>query len=150
LSENIYEQLLTAVPQLPLENIVLATAFGKHSNRIRWQALIEFTVGKDLFEGVFMTMPQLANEAIIGCQLLKEYGISLNFSKESFKSFSYAREGELREHLFSQWSGLQKVASNDRSLAQILSVNIQPPEANDLIPDQLIVTLRFSPHSRES
>jgi hypothetical protein len=60
------------VPELPLENVVLVTAFGKSSNRIRRQALIEFTVGNDLFEGVFMITPRLANEAIIGCQLLKE------------------------------------------------------------------------------
>jgi cystathionine beta-lyase family protein involved in aluminum resistance len=72
--------------------LVEACAFGKRSKRIRRQALIEFTVGNDLFEGVFMITPQLTNETIIGCQLLKEYFISLNFAKESF---SYAREGEL-------------------------------------------------------
>jgi hypothetical protein len=102
LSESIYEQLLKSrveLPELPLENVVLVRAFGKRSKRIRQQALIEFTVGEDRFVGVFMVTPQLANEAIKGCQLLKEYGISLNFAKESF---SYAREGELREHLFSQ------------------------------------------------
>jgi hypothetical protein len=118
LSESIYEQLLKVgveVPELPLENVVLVTAFGKRSKRIRRQALIEFTIGNDLFEGVFMITPQLPNEAIISCQLLKEYGISLNFAKENF---SYAREGELREHLFNQQSGLQKVASNDRSSAE--------------------------------
>jgi hypothetical protein len=117
LSESIYEKLLKAgveVPELPLENVVFMTAFGKRSNRIRRQAL-EFTVDKDLFEGVFMITPRLANEAIIGCQLLKEYGIRLNFAK---KSFSYAREGELREHLFNQRSGIQKAPSNDRSLVE--------------------------------
>jgi hypothetical protein len=118
LSESIYEQLLKArveVPELLLENVVLVTAFGKRSKRIRRQALIEFTVGNDLFEGVFMITPHLANEAIIGCQLLKEYGISLNFAKENY---SYAREGELRELLFNQRSGLQKVANNDRRSAE--------------------------------
>jgi hypothetical protein len=71
LSESIYEQLLKAgieVPELPLENVVLVTAFGKRSNRIRRQALIEFTIGNDLFEGVFMITPRLASEAII-CRL---------------------------------------------------------------------------------
>jgi hypothetical protein len=113
LSESIYEQLLKAgieVPELPLENVVLVTAFGKCSNRIRRQALIEFTVDNDLFEGMFMITPRLANEAIISCQLLKEYSISPNFAKESF---SYVREGKLREHLFNQPSGIQKATSND-------------------------------------
>jgi hypothetical protein len=118
LSESIYEQLLKAgveVPELPLENVVLVTAVGKRPNRIRRRALIEFTVGNDLFEGLFMITPRLANEAIIGCQLLKEYGISLNFAKETF---SYAREGELRENLFIQRSEIQKAPSNDRSVVE--------------------------------
>jgi hypothetical protein len=42
--------------------------------------LIEFAIGVDIFEGVFMT-PQIANESI--SQLLKENGISVNFAKES-------------------------------------------------------------------
>jgi hypothetical protein len=118
LSGSNYEKLIKAgikAPELPLENVVLVTAFGKRSQRIRRQALIEFTIGNDLFEGVFMITPQLNNEAIIGCNLLKEYGFNINFARESF---SYIREGELREHLFSQRPGLQKVQSDDRSLAE--------------------------------
>jgi nitrate reductase gamma subunit len=34
------------------------------------QALVEFTVSSDMFEGVFVISPQLANSAIIGCQFL--------------------------------------------------------------------------------
>jgi hypothetical protein len=118
LSGSNYEKLIKAgieAPELPLENMVLVTAFGKRSQRIRRQALIEFTIGNDLFEGVFMITPRLTNEAIIGCNLLKEYGFNINFATESF---SYTREGELREHLFSQRPGLQKVQSDDRSLAE--------------------------------
>lgn len=71
LSEGIYEELSKSgleVPVLPVENAVFVTAFGRKSKRIRHQALIEFTVGHDSFESVFMISSQLTNEAIIGCQ----------------------------------------------------------------------------------
>jgi hypothetical protein len=58
---------------------------------------IEFTVGVDRFECVFMVSSQLRNEAIIGCQFLKEYGICIDFIKGSI---SYVRYGVLKEHEF--------------------------------------------------
>jgi hypothetical protein len=75
LSEKVYDRLVKSgveVPVLPLENVVLVTAFGRRSRKIRSQALV------DIFEGVFMISPQLTSEAIIGCQLLKEYGINIH------------------------------------------------------------------------
>jgi hypothetical protein len=49
---------------------VLRTAFGKRRKKIRRQALVEFNVSSHMFEGVFMISPQLANDAISGCQVL--------------------------------------------------------------------------------
>jgi hypothetical protein len=62
LSERVYDRLIKSgveVPVLPLENIVLVTAFGRRSKKIRSQALVEFAVGRDVFEGVFMISSQL-------------------------------------------------------------------------------------------
>jgi hypothetical protein len=73
--------------------------------------LIEFTVGNDLFESVFLISSQLTNEAIIGCQLLKEYGISINFGRGTF---SYVRGGVLREYTFAAQDKLQEVAGDDQ------------------------------------
>jgi hypothetical protein len=44
-----------------------------------------------------MISPQLANEAIIGCQLLKEYGINTNFERGSI---SYVKDGIFRQQKF--------------------------------------------------
>jgi hypothetical protein len=110
LSERVYDRLIKSdveVPVLPLENIVLITASGRRSKKIRSQALVEFAVGRDIFEGVFMISPQVTSEAIIGCQLLKEYGISINFERGSI---SYDRLGCFREQLFDHQLG-----SEDRS-----------------------------------
>jgi hypothetical protein len=49
-----------------------------------------------------MISSQLISEAIIGCQLLKEYGINVNFE---MGSINYAREGSFREQLFDQHPG---------------------------------------------
>jgi hypothetical protein len=62
LSEEVYEKLIKAgvnIPVLPVENILLVTAFGKRSKRIKHQAFIDFTMGSDCFESVFMVSYQL-------------------------------------------------------------------------------------------
>jgi hypothetical protein len=100
LSEEIYGELSESgfdIPVLPVENIVLVPAFGRKSKRIRQQALINFTVGHDSFESVFLISSQLTNEAIIGCQFLMEYGVRINFDSGTF---SYVRKGTLKEQAF--------------------------------------------------
>jgi hypothetical protein len=50
LAESIYDKLIDSgadIPILPPENVVLVTAFGKRSNRVTKQAMIEFTTGRD-------------------------------------------------------------------------------------------------------
>jgi hypothetical protein len=88
-----------SIPVLPVENVILVTAFGKHTRKIRSQVLTEFYIGDEKFEVVFLLSPKLANEAILGCEFLKEYGIRLDFRKENL---CYVREGSLRCHSFMQ------------------------------------------------
>jgi hypothetical protein len=93
ISQEIYNKLISAsiqVPVLPVENVVLVTAFGRKSKRIKQQVLIEFTMGGDSFEGVFMIASQLSNDAIIGCQFLQDYGICIDFNKGVI---SYVKNG---------------------------------------------------------
>jgi hypothetical protein len=107
ISQEIYERLTEAgntIPVLPVENVVLVTAFGKKSNRIRLQAFLEFTVGDDVFEEVFMVSPRLSNDAILGCQFLKEFGVTIDFKNESI---SYVRGEVMRHHEFTTKGTLQ-------------------------------------------
>jgi hypothetical protein len=39
--------------------------------------MIEFTIGRDLFEVNFFISPLLVHDAILGCEFVKEHGISL-------------------------------------------------------------------------
>jgi hypothetical protein len=58
-----------------------------------------------------MVSSQLRNDAIIGCQYLKEYGICINFSKGSI---SYVRDDVVIEQAFVTKARLQSVKGNDR------------------------------------
>jgi hypothetical protein len=87
-------------------------------------------VGNDQFESVLTVSFQLANEAIIGCKFLKDFGVSINSDRGTF---SYVRGAELREHSFTIKVGFQKVISDDRRERQgILSVKTTHPEVSDL------------------
>ena len=105
LTEKLYDQLIGAgidVPTLPLENVALVTAFGRRTKRIKKQALIQFFVGEDRFEAIFLICPQLINSAILGSSFAKEYGISIDFVT---KCFYYKRDGSRKGHSFDQSSG---------------------------------------------
>jgi hypothetical protein len=62
LSERVYEKLIQSgvdIPVLPIEHVVLVTAFGKRSKRIKQKTAFKFTADNDLFESVFMYPPSL-------------------------------------------------------------------------------------------
>jgi hypothetical protein len=100
ISYDVYDKLIKAGTRLlvlPVEGVVLVTAFGKKSDRIKTQVYLEFTIGTDRFEHVFMVSSQLRNEAIIGCEFMKEFGVCIDFRKGTIR---YDREGELKEREF--------------------------------------------------
>jgi hypothetical protein len=98
------------VPTLPVQGVVLVTAFGRRSKRIRRQALIEFSIGRDVFETIVLVAPQLNNDAILCCQFLTEHGVTINFHSETF---TYVRHGEIREQTFAPRAKLQGACGSD-------------------------------------
>lgn len=113
MSERVYEKLIETglqVPTLPVEGVVLVTAFGRRSKRIRRQALIEFSMGRDVFETIVLVAPQLNSDVILGCQFLREHGVTINFRSETF---TYVRDGETREQMFAPRDTLQGACSSD-------------------------------------
>jgi hypothetical protein len=63
-----------------------------------------------VFETIFLISPQLNNDAILGCQFLREHGVSINFSSETFE---YVRNGVTRERVFAPKATMQGACSND-------------------------------------
>jgi predicted aspartyl protease len=102
ISQQVFDQLRKdqkGIPVLPVENVKLVTAFGKRSRRINTQALIEFVLGEDEFENFFIISPQLTHDVIIGCQLLKEYGMNINFENGTI---GYVRHNTKKQVKFMQ------------------------------------------------
>jgi hypothetical protein len=113
LAQRAYDKLIKSgvdLPTLPVQGVVLVTAFGKRSDRIRNQTLVSFTIGEDLFEGVFLISSQLVSEAILGGQLLKEYGLNLDFERDIV---SYVREGAVTTYPFSSEKQVVRSESSD-------------------------------------
>jgi hypothetical protein len=49
LDQNIYDKLIDSgadIPTLPLENVILVTAFRKRSNIVKKQVMIQFSIGE--------------------------------------------------------------------------------------------------------
>jgi hypothetical protein len=114
LTQSIYYKLIDSgadISTLTLENVILVTAFGKRLNRVKKREMLEFTIGRDLFEVNFFISTQLVNNAILGCQFMKERGISLSFERGSFM---YFKGGYAKEHLFHQPTGASNVGHSDR------------------------------------
>jgi hypothetical protein len=130
LAERVYDKLINggaSIPILPVENVILVTAFGKRTRKIKSQVLMEFAMGDDQFEVVFLLSPELTNEAILGCEFLKEYGLSLDFRKGDV---CYEKEGKWRCHSFIP------VADEGSVCASTLNISCDPtrPSQRPLSP----------------
>ncbi|PNF41871.1 hypothetical protein B7P43_G15753, partial [Cryptotermes secundus] len=120
-------------------------AFGRRLDRIKIQVYLEFTIGTDRFEHVFMVSSQLKEDAIVGCQFLKEFGVCIDFSKGAI---CYVCNGVLREHEFVTRFKTHSVTGEgcDKVKAIVLSKTpsttqqpqTQITECDDLIPTEAV------------
>ena len=134
INERVYEELIRTAIQpltLPLSGVVLITAFGKKSNRIKNQALLEVQIGEDKFESVFLIVPQLINDMIIGCQLLQEYGIIFDFTDRALK---YVKDGITKKYAFESEAEKLTTESNARRVQESAAQGQLFPRTADLIP----------------
>jgi hypothetical protein len=70
---------------------------------------------------VIFIPPQLINDAILGCQFLKEYGITLDFKRGSS---TYFKDGRVQEQLFIQPAGCQETGGCDRGSIENIVPNL--------------------------
>ena len=102
ISEKLYNKLvLKGLPtyEIGINNAVLITAFGNRTKRLKKQVYLEFAIGQDVFENVFLVSPQLIGSVIIGCDFARDCGLIIDFNAECIK---YKRDGILRKQGFSQ------------------------------------------------
>lgn len=116
LTESIYKDLVSAgvsTLSLPVANTVLVTAFGNKTRRIKDQIYVEFSIGGDSFESVFLVSPQLTSSVILGCDYANEYGIVLDFKR---KCFRYELDGIEKVQLFNRGDRLRDVSNDGQEL----------------------------------
>jgi hypothetical protein len=100
ISQEIFDKLNEAgieVLTLPVQGINLVTAFDKRSKRVRMQALLEFHIGNEPFEAVFLVAPQLNSDVILGCNFMREHGMQLRFDSGMLE---YVRQGQTKRQAF--------------------------------------------------
>jgi hypothetical protein len=118
LSENLYDRLILAgmpAHEISVQNTVLVTAFGNRTKRVRKQVYLEFTIGDDVFEGVFLISPQLINSVLIGCDFATDYKVTIDFDN---RCFAYERDGVRKSCKFSH-SSTSNAGSSDVRTPQV-------------------------------
>jgi hypothetical protein len=102
IAEGFYHRLIeSGLPtlQLPVENVVLITAFGSKTRRVTKQMYVEFSIGEDNFEHVFLICPQLVNSVILGSDFAVEYGLTIDFDE---RCFSFGKGEDRKIHKFKE------------------------------------------------
>jgi hypothetical protein len=61
------------IPTLPISNCLLEAAFGTKSQRIKRQALLNFTIDGSSYEAISLVAPRLRMYMILGVDFLREY-----------------------------------------------------------------------------
>ena len=64
---------------LKLQSKVLVTASDSRSRRIKKKVYIQFFIGDDCFENIFLVSGQLIESLLIGADFLQEYSLVVNF-----------------------------------------------------------------------
>jgi predicted aspartyl protease len=66
---------------LPVSNVILASAFGAKSSRVKKQALISFKIDNQEYEVVTLVASKLTMDIILGVDYLRSYHVVLNFNE---------------------------------------------------------------------
>jgi hypothetical protein len=127
ISEKLYDHLVLkglSTYEIGINNAVLITAFGNRTKRLKKQEYLEFAIGQDVFENVFLVSPQLIGSVIIGRDFAKDCGLIIDFNDECIK---YKRDRILRKCGFSR----RRIAEVDDSsfLPQECTINNRFPSS---------------------
>jgi hypothetical protein len=69
--------------ELPTQHVNLLSAFGKKSNRVKRQAMMDINIGELKVNQIMLLSPQLLTDAILGLDFLVEHQAVINFEEHS-------------------------------------------------------------------
>jgi hypothetical protein len=89
ISQELFEKLMEdgiEIPTLPISNCLLEAAFGTKSQRIKRQALLNFTIDGSPYEAIALISPRLTMYMILGVDFFREYRVTICLDEVLFTS----------------------------------------------------------------
>jgi hypothetical protein len=77
---------------MPIQNIVLVSAFGNRTRRIKKQAMVEVTIHEYVFDHVFLVSAQIVTPLILGMDYLLSGNAVMSF-KETVAKRDFSQRG---------------------------------------------------------
>ena len=88
------------VETLRLSNTVIKGATGQRSKRVTQQVLLTTKIGDVEMDGVFLVVPELVTDCIIGIGLLEEYGCIIDFRNQQVTIPEKGNQKEVTAEIF--------------------------------------------------
>lgn len=84
-SENLYMKIKdkTVINELPVNNVQVVSAITKKGTAVRRQILLEMNVGNVRLKYVFLVIPFLTNEVILGNNWLRDQGAVIDYNQST-------------------------------------------------------------------
>jgi len=83
-SESLYNQIVRSGAKLiamPTCGLYCITAIGHSKKKVRLQCMMPLKIGKEVIELIFLVIPNLINDLIIGCDFLCQWRASIDFER---------------------------------------------------------------------
>jgi hypothetical protein len=109
---------------LPVSTSRLVGAAGQQSSRIKWQALLEFTISGLTFTNIFLVVKNLIRPVIIGIDWLNQVTAVLDFEQSTL---SVAVQGERHTIPFHADAFVSEVALSVTAVGRMPPSELTPP-----------------------
>ena len=146
LSDDIFRQLKLqgSIMELPVQSVVLMSAFGNKTSRVKRQAMISFTINGDEFENNFLISPQLVSPGILGADFLYEYKLSIDLGSGHITRVTPSEGTGVRKYELIYNLGLNKMdkvtALKEESQGEFLKVKTITCDGRVLLQPSLVRT----------
>jgi hypothetical protein len=129
ISQELFEKLMEdgiEIPTLPISNCLLEAAFGIKSQRIKRQALLNFTMDGSPYEATALIAPRLTMYMILGVDFLREYRVTICLDEALFITRA---TGRLTRHKFSSFVMEQVSELTEKGMRDLDNSTIQVKSA---------------------
>jgi hypothetical protein len=141
ISEDMFNELISkGVPslQLPAQHVMLVSAFGGKSKRIRRQVMLELEFENNRIDHVFLISGQLVTPILFGLNFCIEQGLVIDFSR---RKFTLDVDGEALELDFAYARGEDNVSKIDspeyRQVSEVRHLTTSQPTLTQTTADNL-------------